>query len=409
MTELHRIRSKQVKSCLAVQIPEEVLQHIFLFLSPCEGFFLDSEPGYPYFGLGPYTSGPTKLFSVALVCWHWHYAAFPLVYSHVRIMAFNSLERFCKTLTKSPKIASAIRTFSNSTDYFPTNWRSYKDASLVMNIRFEKAISSLCKVLPVTSKMDLEISASSLTRLAASLSQSRAALTSLHIALDIRRPKNPELPSGMRFPHLQSLTLEHYNFSHQIIWPDMPHLHCLRIVRSYVHGAHVKLFAGLPPLARVELIRMKFASGDCRDMLAPGELEVGIQDLIFYESPSPNNTLFPFPSTNHYASLRRLTLAAPNWPVIGIPTNPLLNLEVLTIMPLPSCVGSWPGSDLTFGGLCSFLTKVHLTPSLKLLRIGCWSDKWVTSEMYRLQEVLEERSLHVEVRMIDGKCTSLLC
>lgn len=72
------------------------------------------------------------------------------------------------------------------------------------------------------------------------------------------------------------------------------------------------------------------------DILDPGQLKIGIQDLTIFKSfvNLPDFNLFPPSTIHHYSSLRHFTLAGHGCPVAGLPLAPLSDLEILTIMQL---------------------------------------------------------------------------
>lgn len=221
-----------------------------------------------------------------------------------------------------------------------------------------------------TADMDIEICASSLPRFAASVAASNAILTSLHIGWK-GTFKLPKFKGGMTFRHLQNLTIEIGILTTQIMWPNMPQLRSLRIKRSVLCDGSADFrppdFTSFPPLVRVELIKTYLQIRDGRDILSTGELKVGIQYLVVFDSNLPSFTIFPSSSISHWATLRHLTLVTDKWPKAGHPMTSLPNLEVLTMIQLirdeVTFPYVWDDTGSMFDSLVPLLSEAHLTPS----------------------------------------------
>lgn len=140
------------------------------------------------------------------------------------------------------------------------------------------------------------------------------------------------------FPFLRNLTLQFVSLRQFFELPNsMPQLRYLCLLASHVATREpILLFARLPLLKRVEIVTTDFWQGDCMDILDPGQLKIGIQDLTIFISfvNLPDFNLFPPSTIHHYSSLRHFTLAGHGCPVAGLPLAPLSDLEILTIMQL---------------------------------------------------------------------------
>lgn len=403
---------------LAATIIEEVLQQIFRFLLVYGTE--EADPGFTLFGT--YPTGRADLLNVARVCVHWNYAATPLIYTNCEARSATSLKRLHRTLKRSPVLMSHVRTISNIKVSFPASWFSMTYPLLVKDQKSEDALVRLIETLALTEaiELNLEIPESSVPRFFALIATSGAHLTSLHINGDylLHERRIVAFTPEMCFPFLRSLTLEFVSLRQIFDLPNMPQLRSLCLLASHVATRDpILLFARLPLLMRVEIVTTEFWEGNCMDILNPGQLKTGIQDLTIFESFDnlPDFNLFPPSTIHHYSSLRRLTLAGHGCPVAGLPLAPLSNLEIFTIMQLHrretiNRADESPEPELLFKNLCALLTQAHLTPSLKVVRVRCFRHLWNTTDSAEFETIVKERSLHLEIRMIEAsECRLLLC
>lgn len=59
-------------------------------------------------------------------------------------------------------------------------------------------------------------------------------------------------------------------------------------------------------------------------------------------------------------------------------------------------------TDSMLDTLIQLLGDAHCTPSLKTVRIACRRDVWNNENTNKLQEIAKARSLHLEVKVIEG-------
>lgn len=364
-----------------------------------------ADPGYTYFSA--YASGVTEFLDVAPVCTQWYHAAIPLIYTHCQVQTTSSLELLCRTLTESEELSSRVRSISNFGMDCPAAWNSLIHHSFERDKPLDNTLARLCKVISKTVDMEIQLCASSIPRLVSLLSTSGTLLISLHIKLETdARRKNMGIGLRTCFPHLRTLTLEGFTLDDQSMWPNMPQLRCLRIMRCSLFETSVGLFAGLPPLSsviRVEIITSILKPRDSVHALSSSELKTKIQDLVVFDSFFNMSTFALLPSSAiHYSSLRRLTLATYRWPDAWLPSAPFSDLEVLTMMQLhpgETCFRDERADPISMLKIiCSLLTQVHLTPSVTAVRVRCFDDTWNTTQSTELEEIMRERHLHLEVR-----------
>lgn len=346
------------------------------------------------------------LLEVALVCWQWYYAAFPLIYAHCRLSSIISLKILCRTLKSSKGLSPRVRTLSFSRIYTLTGDAHWERESYEEGRLYEKALVRLFTVLPRTTEISIEISAYRLPWLAKSVAASSSLLTSLCIGAVGFTTRS--FDDGMCFPHLRSLTIEIGIIIGPTTWPSMPQLRSLRIknMTTVLHNENTGLLGSFPPLIRVELLRTFIRSTNNNDLLTPGELQPGIQDLVIFDSFMPSLVCFPSPSMGHCESLRTLTLALGKWPILAQSLSVLPNLELLTMMQLTQDEVKYSSqqynTDSMLDTLIQLLGDAHCTPSLKTVRIACRRDVWNNENTNKLQEIAKARSLHLEVKVIEG-------
>lgn len=111
----------------------------------------------------------------------------------------------------------------------PAAWNSRIHHSFERDKPLVNTLSRLCKVISKTVDMEIQLCASSVPRLMPLLATSGALLTSLHIKLE----------TDARW-----LTLEGFTLEDQIIWPNMPQLRFLRIMRCrlFETSAYLQVF-----------------------------------------------------------------------------------------------------------------------------------------------------------------------
>lgn len=163
------------------------------------------------------------------MCTQCYYAAKPFIYTHCQVQTTSSLELLCKTLTESEELSSQVRSISNFRMDCPAAWNSRIHHSFERDKPLVNTLSRLCKVISKTVDMEIQLCASSVPRLMPLLATSGALLTSLHIKLE----------TDARW-----LTLEGFTLEDQIIWPNMPQLRFLRIMRCrlFETSAYLQVF-----------------------------------------------------------------------------------------------------------------------------------------------------------------------
>lgn len=220
-----KARLDRNQTSLAAQTSEETLHQIFHLLSVYESE--DADPGYTYFSA--YASGVTEFLDVAPVCTQWYHAAIPLIYTHCQVQTTSSLELLCRTLTESEELSSRVRSISNFGMDCPAAWNSLIHHSFERDKPLDNTLARLCKVISKTVDMEIQLCASSIPRLVSLLSTSGTLLISLHIKLE----------TDARW-----LTLEGFTLEDQIIWPNMPQLRFLRIMRCrlFETSAYLQVF-----------------------------------------------------------------------------------------------------------------------------------------------------------------------
>lgn len=335
------------------------------------------------------------------MCWQWYYAAFPLIYAHCRLSSIPSLQLLCRTLKPSKGLSPRVRTLSFSRIYSLTGDAHWENDSYDEGRLLEKALVRLFTVLPRTTEISIEISAYRLPWLAKSVAANSSLLTSLCIGAVGFTTRS--FDDGMCFPHLRSLTIEINIIIGPTTWPSMPQLRSLRIknMTTVLHNQNTGILGSFPSLIRVELLRTFFRSSNNNDLLTPGELQPGIQDLVIFDSFLPSLVCFPSPSMGHCESLRTLTLALGKWPMLAQSVSILLNLEVLTMMQLTQDFVKYSSqqynTDSMFDTLIQLLGDAHYTPSLQTVRVACRRDVWNNENSNKLQEIAKARSLHLEL------------